>query len=90
MKRSPAAAEAIAIDALAFIASDDELLSRFVALTGLNAAGIRAETGRFDLLRGVMHHVVEHEDLLIAFASSAGLKPEQVAAAAQALGVIWE
>lgn len=37
-----------------------------------------------------MHHAVEHEDLLIAFASSAGLKPEQVAAAAQALGVVWD
>jgi hypothetical protein len=88
MKLSQPAAEAIAIDALAFIASDDDLLSRFVALTGLDPAGIRAETGRFHLLRSVMHHVVEHEDLLIAFASSAGLKPEQVAAAAQSLGVV--
>jgi hypothetical protein len=37
-----------------------------------------------------MHHVVEHEELLVAFASLAGLKPEQVAAAAQALGVRWD
>ena len=36
------------------------------------------------------NHVVEHEDLLIASASSAGPKPEQVVAAAQALGVVWD
>ena len=90
MKLSPAAAEAIAIDALALIASDDDLLSRFVAMTGIDPAAVRSQLEKPGFLHGVMHHVVEHEELLVAFASSAGLKPEQVAAAAQALGVVWD
>ena len=90
MKLSQPAAEAIALDALTFIASDDELLSRFVALTGMDPSAVRSELQKPGFLHGVMHHVVEHEELLIAFASSAGLKPEQVAAAAQALGVRWD
>ena len=87
---SQTAAEAIAIDALTFIASDDDLLSRFVAVTGIDPAAVRSELEKPGFLHGVMHHVVEHENLLVAFASSAGLKPEQVAAAAQALGVDWD
>jgi hypothetical protein len=90
MRLSQSAAEAVAIAALTFIASDDELLSRFVAMTGIDPAAVRSELEKPDFLHGVMHHVVEHEDLLVAFASSAGLKPEQVAAAAQALGVRWD
>jgi hypothetical protein len=43
MKLSQSAAEAIAIDALTFIASDDELLLRFVALTGTDPAAVRSE-----------------------------------------------
>ena len=89
MKLTPAAAEVIAIDALAFIAADDDLLSRFVALTGLDPSTVRSEIQKPAFLHGVMHFLVEDERLLVAFAASAGLKPEQVAAAAQALGVRW-
>ena len=90
MKLSHAAAEAIALDARTFIASDDDLLSRFVAMTGIDPATVRSELQKEDFLHGVMHHLVQDEGLLVAFAASAGLKPEQVAAAAQALGVRWE
>ena len=90
MKLSQTAAEAIALDALAFIASDDELQSRFVTMTGIDPVAVRSQLERPGFLHGVMHHVVEHETLLVAFVSSAGLKPEQVAAAARALGVVWE
>ena len=90
MKLSQPTAEAIALDALTFIASDDELLSRFVAMTGIEPVAVRSELEKPGFLHGVMRHVIEDEDLLIAFASSAGLKPERVAAAAQALGVVWD
>jgi hypothetical protein len=72
VKISRPAADAIAIDALAFIGANDELLERP------------------GFLRGVMQHLVENEALLLEFAASAGLKPEHVAAAAQALGVRWD
>lgn len=90
MKLTQAAAEAIAIDALAFVGSDEETLHRFVALTGLNPEATRTEAAKAGVLRGVMQYLVEDEALLLAFAASAGLKPEQVAAAAQALGARWD
>ena len=89
MKLAPATAEVIAIDALAFIAADDDMLSRFVTLTGLDPSTVRSELQKPAFLHGGMHFLVEDERLLVAFAASAGLKPEQVAAAAQALGVRW-
>ena len=89
MKLTRDAAEAIAIDALTFIAADDTL-SRFVSMTGIDPAGIRTEISKPGFLGGVMGHIVQDEGLLIAFAASAGLKPEQVAVAAMALGVRWE
>lgn len=90
MKLSRGAAEAIAIDALTFIAAYDDTLSRFVTMTGIDPAGIRSEISKPGFLAGVMGHIVQDEALLVAFASSAGLKPEQVAAAAMALGVRWD
>jgi hypothetical protein len=90
MKLSEAAAEAIALDALSFIGSDVDLMQRFVATTGIDPDAIREDAAKPGFLAGVMHHIVESEPLLVEFAASAGLKPEQVAAAAQALGVRWE
>ena len=90
MKLPQTAAEAIAIDALSFLASDPEVMQRFIASTGIDPDAIREDAAKPGFLAGVMHHIVENESLLIEFAASAGLKPEQVAAAAQALGMRWE
>jgi len=90
MKLSRSAAEAVAVDALAFIANDDDLLSNFIAATGIDPASIRSALQKEDFLRGVMQYLVEDESLLTAFAASADLKPEEVAGAARAFGVAWQ
>ncbi len=81
----PDEAEAIAIQALGFIAGDGELLPRFLALTGIEAADIRAAAQQRGFLAGVLAFILAHEPTLLAFASAADLKPEQVAAAHRAL-----
>ena len=78
-------AEAIAIQGLAFVASDPELLPRFLALTGIEASAIRRAAAEPGFLAGVMHFILAHEPTLLQFAQESGLSPQAIAAAARAL-----
>jgi len=90
-ERSRTAAEAVAVSALAFLASDDERLERFVALAGIDTGRIREIAGQPEFLAAVMDHLMSEETLLLAFAANEGLRPEDVVRAAHALGAgPWE
>jgi len=78
-------AEMLAIQGLAFIAADPERLGRFLELTGISAAEIRASAREKDFLAGVLEHILGAESLLIAFAADAGIDPAEVARARRAL-----
>ncbi|MCT8997131.1 DUF3572 domain-containing protein [Chelativorans intermedius] len=78
-------AEAIAIDALSFIASDPDLLPRFLALTGIEARHIRKAAGEPGFLAGVLQFVLAHEPTLMAFCEKTAIPPRQVEAAHRAL-----
>lgn len=78
--------EAIAVQALGFIAADSERLGQFLAETGIGPDAIRAAAREPTFLAGVLDHVVGNEPLLVAFAADAGLKPEVVVRAQIALG----
>lgn len=78
-------AEAIAVEALAFVAADPELLSRFLAVTGVEAADIRAAARQSGFLAGVVSFIAAHEPTLLAFAAGAQRPPEAVLAAMRAL-----
>ncbi|MBX3531034.1 MAG: DUF3572 domain-containing protein [Rhizobiaceae bacterium] len=79
------ASEALAIEALGFVAADPELLQRFLALTGIEAADIRAAARQSGFLAGVLAFVAAHEPTLLAFAASAGRPAQTVLAAMRAL-----
>jgi hypothetical protein len=83
-------AEMLAIQALAFIAEDDTRLSGFVGLTGIAVQSIRDAAREPNFLTGVLEHILADENLLIAFAGSAGIAPTEVARARQALDKVWE
>ncbi len=74
-------AEAIAVEALGFIAADPELLPRFLAITGIEAASIRRAAAEPGFLAGVLQFVLAHEPTLLRFAGQAGLPPASVAEA---------
>ncbi len=78
-------AEMLAIQALDFIAQDGERLGRFLALTGMGPAEIRAAARDRHFLVGVLDYVTGDEDLLVAFAKHAGLDPASIAIAQRAL-----
>jgi hypothetical protein len=79
------AAETIAIQALGFVASDPELLPRFLAITGIEAAEIRRAAREPGFLAGVLQFILAHEPTLMSFAETAGIAPSAVAAARRAL-----
>lgn len=78
-------AEAIAIQALGFVAGDAELLPRFLALTGIAASDIRRAAREPGFLAGVLTFVLAHEPTLLRFAEASALDPAAVAAAGRAL-----
>ena len=80
------AAADIAVDALIFIAADATQLARFLDLSGLTAASIRAAAGDPGFLLGVLDYINADEALLKAFADASGINPSVVTKARLALG----
>lgn len=74
-------ADAIAIQALGFIAADPELLPRFLALTGIEAAAIRQAAREPGFLAGVLQFILAHEPTLIRFSENSGIAPATVSGA---------
>jgi hypothetical protein len=71
-------AEALAIQALTFIAGDGERLGRFLAVTGIGPTEIRAAAREPGFLGGVLDYVVSDERLMADFVSETGLAPADV------------
>ena len=80
------AAEAVAIQALTYIAGDPERLGQFLATTGVGPAEIRTASAEPGFLRGVLEYLVSDEALLTGFAAEAGFRPEDPVKALVALG----
>ena len=78
-------AEVLAIQALAFIAQDGERFGRFLALTGMGPAEIRAAAHDRHFQAGVLDYVIGDEGLLVEFAGHAGIDPATIAVAQRAL-----
>jgi len=74
-------AEDMAAAVLAFLAEDDERLSRFLSLSGLDAAHLRRAAAEPGFLPGVMAYLASDEPLLLQFAAATGRRPEEVAGA---------
>lgn len=75
---SPQDAEATAITVLAWLAGEPELLSRFLALTGVEPSAVRAAAANRGFLAGLVDFLMGHEPTLMAFCEATSTKPEQV------------
>ncbi len=78
--------ETLALQALAFIAGDDDLGPRFLDLTGLDAATLRAQAGERHLLAAALAFLEAHEPSLLAAAAALDIKPAALVAASTELG----
>jgi len=74
-------AETIALQALAHIAGDADLGPRFLDLTGLDVATLRARAGERDVLAAALAFLAGHEPSLVAAAHALGVRPEVLARA---------
>lgn len=78
-------AEEIAVTALGFIAANDVLLDRFLALTGIEAGAIRQAAELPGFLGGVLGFILAHEPTLMQFCSETGVEPESAVGAQRVL-----
>ena len=82
----PDTAQAVALNALSFILSEDGLKDRFVALSGLDGGDFRARISDRDFHVSILEFLVNHEPDLIAFAENTNEQPENVVSAWRVLG----
>ena len=90
-RHKKAAAEELAVAALAFIAAEPDRLGRFLAMSGIGPDSIRDAASQPRFLVGVLEHLANDEPLLLAFAAEMTLDPEMVMRACETLvGRAWE
>jgi len=78
-------AEATAIAAFGFVASDPQLMGRFLAITGIDASRIRKAASEPGFLAGVLDFILAHEPTLMRFVEEDGRDPGAVLAARRML-----
>lgn len=71
----------IAVAILEWLANEPDMLSRFLALSGLAPHDLRAAMADVGFHAGLLDFVMQHEPSLMAFSAVSGFKPEQIAAA---------
>jgi hypothetical protein len=74
-------AETIAAQGLAFLAAEPHRLTRFLALTGLQAGELKARIGSGEVLAAVLSFLAGDESLLLTFAAGNNIAPETIGAA---------
>jgi ABC-type uncharacterized transport system YnjBCD substrate-binding protein len=79
----------LALQALAHVAGDEAMGPRFLALTGMDAAELRANADKPATLMALLDYLMANEADLIATAEAIGVKPEALALAARQLGSDW-
>lgn len=72
------AAEALALQAVALIVADEDLLPRFLALSGCGLEDLRHRVGDADFLGAVLDFMLESDDTAQALADAAGVPPESL------------
>jgi hypothetical protein len=70
--------EDVVIAALGFLAGDDERLSRFIALTGIDPSSIRQQINEPQFQLALIDHLFEDESLLLAFCAQIGMEPARL------------
>jgi hypothetical protein len=83
--RAAEGARDMAIEALAWLAADENRLERFLALSGLGPQNLRKAAAEPRFLTAILDYLVSNEALLIDFARDSGRTPEQAARAHAAL-----
>ena len=71
-------AQAVALQALAFLAADDELFGAFLAMAGTDARSVAARAEDPDLLVSVLDFILAEDARVLACAQAQGGRPEDI------------
>lgn len=71
-------AEVIALRALAWLITDENLAGRFLSLTGCDGESLRQRAGQPEVLGSVLDFLMSDEQALLDFAQSAEIAPEVI------------
>ncbi|MFN3233642.1 MAG: DUF3572 domain-containing protein [Alphaproteobacteria bacterium] len=78
---TPEHAQTVALQALAFIAMDEDALNGLLNLTGLDIGTLRLRANDPELQAGVLDYLLQHEPRLLAFCEHIDVKPDTPAKA---------
>jgi hypothetical protein len=79
-------AEIVALQALGWLAGNEDGLKRFLSLSGMDAGSLRTSAGTADMNVAVLDFLLGHEDLLMQFCESAAISPRDMHLARHRLG----
>lgn len=69
----------LAVAILQWLAEEPDMLSRFLALSGLGPHDLRSAMADTGFHAGLLDFIMQHEPTLVAFAEKSGYSPEQIA-----------
>lgn len=78
-------AETIALQALSFLAKDEELLAQFLMSTGLTPQELKKRLREPDLLGGVLDAILANDSVLLEFCNATSLSPDTLIMARRVL-----
>lgn len=81
----PIEAETLALKALSYLAHSPEDLDRFVTLSGVAPADLRARADDPEILAAVLDFVLTDDGRVTGFCEDAGIDPRELHAARRAL-----
>jgi len=84
-KLTKARAETIALEGLAFLATRQDDLERFLALAGIGAEELRLRAGDADMLRAVLEFMLTDDVLVLALCEEQAIEPQILHLAAHTL-----
>ncbi len=76
MKNRQDSAESLALQALAWLAGEDEAFGAFLAASGSDAGQVRARAAEPELMGSVLDFMLSDEALLLRFCAETGQSPE--------------
>jgi hypothetical protein len=74
-------AEILALEGLGWLAGHTEGLDRFLAVSGLDPAGLREAAGAPGTGLAILEFLLANEQLLVAFCDATGTNPQAIHAA---------
>jgi hypothetical protein len=83
---TPENAEILALEGLGWLAGEPEAIQRFLNLSGIDGADLRAAAGSPGTAVAVLDFLLGHEELLVRFCEQAEIKAKDLHMARHVLG----